>query len=207
MNLSFVIRLLFRGPTLRQLEAQLDRLKVLRCLEWIMIGPGSQFYPEARVNNMQGKKEKIRIGSNTHIRGHLQIFTQGGDIQIGDFCYIGENSYVWSAGSVKIGDRVLVAHNVNIHDNISHPVDVDARYNDYKRILGLEKFDAKEFDLKPLPVEISDDVWIGFNSTILKGVKIGKGAIIGANTFVTEDVAPFTIVVGNPQRVMKNLES
>ena len=48
------------------------------------------------------------------------------------------------------------------------------------------------------PIRIEDDVWIGFNSTILKGTRIGRGAIIGAATLVTRDVEAFTIVAGNP---------
>jgi acetyltransferase-like isoleucine patch superfamily enzyme len=50
---------------------------------------------------------------------------------------------------------------------------------------------------------IGNDVWIGFNSTILKGVTIGDGAIIGANTVVTKDVPPFAVAVGNPPRIIK----
>ena len=54
-------------------------------------------------------------------------------------------------------------------------------------------------------IEISDDVWIGFNSTILKGVKIGKGAIIGANSFITKNVEEFTMVIGNPAKEIKKV--
>ena len=50
------------------------------------------------------------------------------------------------------------------------------------------------------PIVIEDDVWIGFNATILKGVKIGKGAIIGASTIITKDVPPYAIMVGSPAR-------
>ena len=50
---------------------------------------------------------------------------------------------------------------------------------------------------------IEDDVWIGANSTILKGVKIGKGSVIGAGTIVTRNVPPNVVVVGNPARIIK----
>jgi maltose O-acetyltransferase len=55
-------------------------------------------------------------------------------------------------------------------------------------------------DVKSSPIVIEEDVWIGFNSTILKGVTIGKGAIIGAGSMVTKDVPPYAVVVGIPQR-------
>jgi maltose O-acetyltransferase len=53
------------------------------------------------------------------------------------------------------------------------------------------------------PIVIEDDAWIGFNCTILKGVKIGKGAIIGACSVVTSDVPPHSVIVGNPPRTVK----
>ena len=62
------------------------------------------------------------------------------------------------------------------------------------------------FDIKSDPIVIENDVWIGFNAVILKGVRIGKGAIIGACTVVSKDVPPFSVVVGNPMRIIKSLD-
>lgn len=53
------------------------------------------------------------------------------------------------------------------------------------------------------PIEIGNDVWIGANVTILRGVHIGDGAVIGANTLVNKDIPPYAIVVGCPARVIK----
>ncbi|MCZ8192279.1 MAG: DapH/DapD/GlmU-related protein, partial [Microcystis sp. LE19-338.1B] len=65
--------------------------------------------------------------------------------------------------------------------------------------------DAKDVDIQSAPVVIEDHVWIGFNVGILKGVTIGKGAIIGAGSVVTKDVEPFTVVAGNPAKIIKRL--
>ncbi|AKE63582.1 2,3,4,5-tetrahydropyridine-2,6-dicarboxylate N-acetyltransferase [Microcystis aeruginosa NIES-2549] len=65
--------------------------------------------------------------------------------------------------------------------------------------------DAKYLDIKSAPVVIEDHVWIGFNVAILKRVTIGKGAIIGAGSVVTQDVEPFTVVAGNPAKIIKRL--
>nr|WP_287744653.1 hypothetical protein [Microcystis sp. M169S2] len=65
--------------------------------------------------------------------------------------------------------------------------------------------DAKYLDIKSAPVVIEDHVWSGFNVAILKRVRIGKGAIIGAGSVVTQDVEPFTIVAGNPAKIIKRL--
>jgi acetyltransferase-like isoleucine patch superfamily enzyme len=65
---------------------------------------------------------------------------------------------------------------------------------------------AQDFDIQSAPVVIEDHVWIGFNVGILKDVTIGKGAIIGAGSIVTENVEPFTIVAGNPAKIIKKLQ-
>jgi maltose O-acetyltransferase len=64
---------------------------------------------------------------------------------------------------------------------------------------------SNEFDIKSKPVVIESDVWIGFNSTILKGVTIGTGAIVAACSLVTKDVPPKTIVAGNPARLIRDI--
>ena len=56
------------------------------------------------------------------------------------------------------------------------------------------------------PIVLEDKVWIGINSTILQGVTIGYGAIVGAQSVVTRDVPPMTIVAGNPARIIKKIE-
>ena len=60
--------------------------------------------------------------------------------------------------------------------------------------------------LDPRPVIIEENVWVGFDAVILPGVTIGRGAVIGCKTIISEDVAPYSVVVGNPPRVIKYLE-
>lgn len=164
-------------------------------------GPGTTFYKGSKVMNLMLKKEKITIGANTHIRGELLLFAHGGKITIGNYCYIGESTRIWSAKEVSIGNHVLIAHNVNIHDNISHPTDLEERRKHAEQIF--HKGHPKEgVFLKEEPITINDDAWIGFNATILRGVTIGRGAIVGACSVVTADVPDFGIVIGNPARII-----
>lgn len=96
--------------------------------------------------------------------------------------------YFFDRGGITLGDNVFIGPKVNLI-TINHDANPDNRSATYGR-----------------PIVIEDKVWIGINSTVLPGVKIGHGAIIGANSVVTKDVAPNTIVAGNPARFIKNIE-
>ena len=165
------------------------------------IHPTARISGESGIYNNQQDPSRIRIGEMSYLIGDLCVFKHGGEISIGSYCFLGPQSKIWSAKKIIIGDRVLIAHNVNIHDNISHPLNAKERHDDYARFLdhGL----ADDINLHEQEVIIGDDVWIGFNSVILKGVTIGQGAIIGANTLITKDVPPYAVVVGNPARIVK----
>lgn len=162
--------------------------------------------PNATVENLSGNPELIKIGENSVIRGQLRVFPHAGKIQIGKDCYVGEDTRIWSADSITIGNRVFISHNVNIHDTNSHSIDKAFRYKHFVALMSNDNFQAKDFDIKSRFINIEDDVWIGFNSTILKGVTIGKGSIVGACSVVTKDVPPLVIVAGNPARVVKAVE-
>ena len=71
----------------------------------------------ARIRNALGDSDKIVIGGHSHIRGELMIFGHGGRISIGEWCYVGVGTRIWSAASIEIGNRVLISHSVNIFDN------------------------------------------------------------------------------------------
>jgi acetyltransferase-like isoleucine patch superfamily enzyme len=166
-----------------------------------IIGDQTRIFEEAKIYNHLKDKSKIIIGENCDIRGELMLFGHAGEIIIGDYCFVGQNSKIWSAKKIVIGDRVLISHNVNIHDNNSHPIDEYLRHLDFKHIksYGLQKTN----NLNEKQVTIGHDSWIGFNATILKGVTIGKSVIIGANTLVTDDVPDFAVCVGNPMKIIK----
>jgi maltose O-acetyltransferase len=96
---------------------------------------------------------------------------------------------------------VQISHSVNIHDSNSHSLSAKARFAHFEQIIFTGHPAILE-DVNSAPVVIEDDVWIGFNSTILKGVTIGRGAVVGATSLVTRDVSAYTIVVGNPARAI-----
>lgn len=171
---------------------------------YLTISKDSVIYPSATINNMRKDKSLIKVKSNSHILGQLLTFAHGGQIEIGEDCYIGEYSRIWSAKKIVIGDRVLISHNVNIYDSLTHPICASARHHHFLEIVS--KGHPNKIDLNESSVFIHDDVWIGAMSIILKGVTIGEGAIIGAGSVVTKNVPPWTIVAGNPAKIIRHLE-
>jgi len=168
-----------------------------------IVEKGSVLYPESEIVNNMRDKNRIIIGRNCHIRGQLLIYGHGGRIKMGNYCYVGRNTYIWSGKKISMGNRVLVSHNCNIFDNDTHPLDPKRRAAQFKNIT--KNGQPKAIDLKDKSVVIEDDVLIGANTIILKGTRIGKCAVVAAGSVVTKNVAPYTIVAGNPARFVKRL--
>jgi acetyltransferase-like isoleucine patch superfamily enzyme len=99
----------------------------------------------------------------------------------------------------------VIANNVLIVDNNNHPTDPSMRLqmSACDDFLNDELWSWKYADSKPIVIE--DNVWIGRDSRIMKGVTIGRGSIVALGAVVTKDVPSYTIVAGNPARVVKNL--
>lgn len=184
-------------------NTEIENNRILNNHRQASIGEGTIVSVEASLHNHSNDNSKLKIGKECMINGQLFLFAHGGEIQIGDHVFIGSDTKIWSARKIIVGNRVLIAHNVNIHDNISHPLNSKLRHEDYMFIYKNGSRQKTNIDLRENEIIIGDDVWIGFNSTIMKGVIIGEGAIIGANTVVTNNVPPFAVVIGNPQKIIK----
>jgi maltose O-acetyltransferase len=168
--------------------------------------PSVKLFPTAKIENLANHPNLICIGENSVILGKLLVFAHAGKIRMGKDCYVGEDTRIWSADSIKIGDRVFISHNVNIHDTNSHSIDSVLRYHHFLAIMSSGHPETNDFDIQSEPIVIENDVWIGFNSTVLKGVKIGKGAVVAACSVVTKDVPEFAIVAGNPAKIVKEIK-
>lgn len=157
----------------------------------------------ARIINIMGDSRRIYLGSNTVVNGELLVFPHGGKITIGDWCFIGEGTRLWSGSNITVGDRVMISHNVNIFDNQTHPLSPRKRHAHFKHILEIGH--PVNIELADNPIRIEDDAWIAAGAIILKGVSIGRGAIVAAGSVVTKDVPSFCIAAGNPARVIRKL--
>jgi acetyltransferase-like isoleucine patch superfamily enzyme len=161
-----------------------------------LASPSAVLYRTASVVNNLSDPQAIVIGPSCHIKGELLTFGNGGSIVLGEYCFVGEQSRIWSAMKIEIGNRVLISHNVNIFDNNTHPLSPSKRHQQFKAIVHAGH--PQTIDLQAQPVVIEDDVLIGCMSVILKGVRIGQGAVVGAGSVVTKDVPAYAIVAGNP---------
>ena len=145
---------------------------------------------------------KIAIGDHCRIFGRLQ--TQGsGEIRIGNHTCIYQDTVIGSAESIRIRDCVIISNHVHIYDNNNHPTDPDVR-----RKMCMAGFDGEAWKWKyadSAPIVIEDNVWIGEYAAVLKGVTIGTGSIVASHAVVTKDVPPYSIVAGNPARVVKEI--
>jgi maltose O-acetyltransferase len=144
------------------------------------------------VENFRNIASAVQVGAFTNVRGRLLTFAHAGAISLGQYCYVGERTEIWSQSLIKIGDRVLISHSVNISDGTSHSRDPEERHQHLRAILesGHPRTVQELPGVEGAPVTIEDDVWINYGVTILKGVTIGARSIIAANSIVTKDVPP-----------------
>jgi acetyltransferase-like isoleucine patch superfamily enzyme len=167
------------------------------------IGVGSKVFSSGRIVNMREDKSAISIGNASQVLGELLVFAHGGNICIGDECSIGIGTRIWSGESIIIGNRVLISHGVNIFDNQTHPLSASERSEHFRKIVTSGH--PSEIELGERPIVIEDDVWIACMSIILRGVHIGRGVVVGAGSVVTKDVPAWSVVAGNPARVIKTV--
>ena len=153
--------------------------------------------------NLTHDLKRISIGDDSMIRGSLYV-TANGNIKIGDHFYMGPNSFIGSENSIEIGRCVIISNDVRIYDNNNHPTSPKAR--EYMSMNGFSNENWEWCHAASAPVIIEDNVWIGQYCTILKGVRIGKGSIVATRAVVTKDVPPYSMVAGNPAKVVKKIE-
>ena len=141
-------------------------------------------------------KEDITIGDNTTILNGVRIQTYncitGGNakIKFGNNCYIGYNNSFLAGEDIVIEDSVLLASNILISsENHSMDPENDRYYMDQP--------------LKCSPIRVGEGTWIGEKVCVLSGVNIGKKCVVGAGSIVTSSIPDYSIVVGNPARIIK----
>lgn len=145
----------------------------------------------------------ISIGKNTFLDKNMELTAYNSYriqkdfhpfITIGDDCHIGMNAKITAIYSIKIGNGVLMGRNVLITDNA------------HGRSIRDDIAPADRPLIYKEGTVVEDNVWLGDNVSILPGVRIGKGCIVGVNSVVTKDIPPYSVVGGIPAKVLKTME-
>ena len=127
-----------------------------------------------------------------------------GRVRIGDFTLL-NGALVMCEERIDIGSSCLVSWNVGIADSDFHPLDPAQRLIDAQSLAPFMYGRPPLPTLKTAPVVISDNVWIGMNAIILKGVTIGENSVVAAGSVVTKSVPANTVVAGNPAVAVRQL--
>ena len=162
----------------------------------VNVGKGCKFHGKTHFNRLQ--ESTVTIGDNcifysSHKSNLIGVYTpcmistigKGARIEIGNNCGF-SGTVIGAALHIKLGNNVRCGANTLI-------TDTDWHTDDYRT--GEDK-----------PIVIDDNVWLGYGVKVLKGVTIGKNSLIGANSVVTKDIPANVIAVGNPCKVIKQIE-
>ena len=144
-----------------------------------------------------------RRGASTYLGTMFDVGPQG-RVELGEYALV-HGARIICDSEVIIGDYALISWNVVFMDTYRLPLGVLERRKELERVPARPvRFAAAEVPAQPIRLE--RNVWIGFDACVLPGVTIGEGSIVGAKSVVTQSVPPFTVVAGNPARVVRQLD-
>ncbi len=127
----------------------------------------------------------LDVGKVNFGKGTVVVLNDNATLSIGDNTYFAGDSKIYAVNNIKIGTNCAISWGLTLIDSDFHTITAPIK------------------STKVQPISIGNNVWIGCNCTILKGVKIGDGAVIASNSVVTKNVPPNTLVCGNPARPIK----
>ena len=167
----------------------------------VRLGPNTLVTGDHAVKRFRGgKPDALVIGANCTMDGVHFALGENGRVQIGDYCYF-TNAVLLCELEMRIGNYVVIGWNATLADTDFHPLEPAERIADAIACSPLGQGRPRP-EVPKRPVIIEDDVWIGPNATILKGVHIGAGAFIEAGSLVTRDVPARARIMGNPAQVI-----
>lgn len=155
------------------------------------------FYRSQRTGGVQYGR-----GASTYL-GTMFDVGPNGRVKLGDYALV-HGARVICDSEISIGDYALISWNVILMDTYRVPQSVLERRQELE-LLSTREPRLACAEVPSHPIRIERNVWIGFDACILPGVTIGEGSVVGAKSVVTENVPPFTVVAGNPARVIRQL--
>lgn len=147
----------------------------------------------------------VRIGNHVSVYAGCSFsIGANGHCAIGDFTLL-NGALIMAEERIEIGSHCLISWNVGIADSDFHPLDAAQRRIDAHALAPFFKDRPPRPKLRTAPVIIRDNVWIGMNAVILKGVTVGENSVVAAGAVVTKSVPPNVVVAGNPAVVTREL--
>jgi acetyltransferase-like isoleucine patch superfamily enzyme len=145
----------------------------------------------------------LRFGNHVSLyAGCSFALGANGSAVVGDFTLL-NGALVMAEERIEIGSHCLISWNVGIADSDFHPLEPAQRLIDAHALAPFYKDRPSRPKLETRPVKIADNVWIGMNAIILKGVTIGENSVVAAGAVVVKSVPANTIVAGNPAVAVK----
>ena len=167
----------------------------------VQLGPDTVLKGEHAFHRFRSKcQPALLIGGHCTMDGVHFALGEEAKVQIGDYCCF-SNAVLLCEAELRIGRYVVIGWNATIADSDFHPISPAARIQDAIACSPLGAGRPRP-PIATRPVVIEDDVWIGPNATILKGVHIGAGAFIEPGALVTGPVPPRARVLGNPAQIV-----
>jgi galactoside O-acetyltransferase len=155
-------------------------------------------------------RKYVYVGDDCMLDCNILFESPAGEVLIGNRTYIGESKIICRS-KIEFEDNVFVAGGTCFYDHNSHSIDFREREKDITQQLkdyraGGVFIENKNWDVVAAsPIKVCSHAWVGMNCLILKGVVIGEGAIVGAGSVVTKSVEPWTVVGGNPAKILKEI--
>jgi acetyltransferase-like isoleucine patch superfamily enzyme len=175
------------------------------CFKWFVVAPVVRSIASVgkglrieRIPYVRGKGQ-IVLGDDVYISGKMDVgFARRTEwvpqLLVGKGTFIGHGCSFGISREVRIGDQCLLAGNVRMMDSDGHPLDAELRR-------AGEPVAASDI----APIVIENGAWVGSGVIILKGVRIGQNAVVGAGSVVTRDVEANTVAAGNPAKTVRRL--
>lgn len=176
------------------------------------VGAGTLLRPGFLLDVRCGSRDnRIMIGNDSVLECIITLERDIGTVTIGHNSFIG-GAHLICAEHIEVGSDVMISWGCTIVDHDSHSLNWRERADDVARWreglrTGLEgAAGRKDWDRVPKsPIRIRDKAWLGFNVIVLKGIEIGEGAVVAAGSVVTKDVPEWSLVGGNPARLIREL--
>lgn len=153
---------------------------------WVHFNARLDVLPQSPVH----KLHTLLLKKGASIESRCVVNTWHGDVRLGRFSHIGINTIM--IGPITLGNHVGIAQNCFLSGE-------NHRFDDMKK-----SFMEQGYSIKPIIIQ--DYVWIGANCTILPGVEIGERCVVGAGSVVTKNIPAYSLVVGNPARIVKKYD-